>query len=82
MAFRMSSLARTKSGAYKARIGIPKDVREDYRALYGKSLGRTVSPASKPSAIEGKGGPLRVGGGDRKPLRDATRPSSEARGTT
>jgi hypothetical protein len=25
MAFRMSSLARTKSGAYRARIGIPKD---------------------------------------------------------
>ena len=36
MAFRMSSLARTKSGAYRARIGIPKDVRDDYRALYGK----------------------------------------------
>jgi hypothetical protein len=36
MAFRMSSLARTKSGAYRARIGIPKDVRDDYQALYGK----------------------------------------------
>jgi integrase len=32
----MSSLARTKSGAYRARIGIPKDVRDDYQALYGK----------------------------------------------
>jgi hypothetical protein len=36
MAFRMSSLTRTKSGAYRARIGIPKDVRDDYRALYSK----------------------------------------------
>jgi integrase len=36
MAFRMSSLARTRSGAYRARIGIPKDVRDDYQALYGK----------------------------------------------
>jgi hypothetical protein len=36
MAFRMSSLTRTKSGAYRARIGIPKDVRDDYEALYGK----------------------------------------------
>ena len=36
MAFRMSGLTRTKSGAYRARIGIPKDVRDDYEALYGK----------------------------------------------
>src|SRR5262245_44061943 len=36
MAFRMSSLTRTKSGAYRARIGIPRDVRDDYQALYGK----------------------------------------------
>jgi len=36
MAFRMSSFKRTKSGAYRARIGIPKDVRDDYQALYGK----------------------------------------------
>jgi hypothetical protein len=36
MAFRMSSLTRKKSGAYKGRIGIPKDVRDDYQALYGK----------------------------------------------
>jgi hypothetical protein len=36
MAFRMSSLTRTKSGAYRARIGIPADVRDDYQALYGK----------------------------------------------
>jgi integrase len=36
MAFRMSSLTRTKSGAYRARIGIPKDVRDGYQALYGK----------------------------------------------
>ncbi len=36
MAFRMSSLTRTKSGAYRARIGIPEDVRDEYQALYGK----------------------------------------------
>jgi integrase len=36
MAFRMSRLARTKSGAYRARIGIPKDVRDDYQALHSK----------------------------------------------
>jgi hypothetical protein len=32
----MSSLARTKSGAYRARIGVPKDVRDECQALYGK----------------------------------------------
>jgi hypothetical protein len=37
MRFRMSSLRRSKSGAYSARKGIPKDVREDYARLYGAS---------------------------------------------
>jgi hypothetical protein len=36
MAFRMSGLVRTKSGAFKARKGIPADVRDDYQALYAK----------------------------------------------
>jgi hypothetical protein len=35
MAFRMSGMTRVKSGAFKARKGIPKDVRDDYQALYG-----------------------------------------------
>jgi integrase len=36
MAFRMAGLERTKSGAYKARKGIPKDIRGEYQTLYGK----------------------------------------------
>src|SRR5215813_5888158 len=49
MAFRMSGLTRTKSGAYKARIGIPKDVRDDYQALYGKRWEEPFhAPASCP----------------------------------
>jgi hypothetical protein len=32
----MSGLVRTKSGAFKARKGIPADVRDDYHALYAK----------------------------------------------
>jgi hypothetical protein len=35
MAFRMSAMTRAKSGAFKAPKGIPKDVRDDYRALFG-----------------------------------------------
>jgi len=35
MAFRMSSLTRTKSGAWFSRKGIPKDVRDEYAALHG-----------------------------------------------
>jgi hypothetical protein len=35
MAFRMAGMTRAKSGAFKARKGIPKDVRDDYQALYG-----------------------------------------------
>jgi hypothetical protein len=35
MAFRMSSLIRTKTGAFKGRICVPKDVKNDYQALYG-----------------------------------------------
>jgi integrase len=35
MAFRMSSLTRTNTGAFKGRIYIPNDVKDDYQALYG-----------------------------------------------
>jgi integrase len=35
MAFRMAGMTRARSGAFKARKGIPKDVRDDYQALYG-----------------------------------------------
>jgi integrase len=35
MAFRMAGMTRVKSGAFKARKGIPKDVRDHYQALYG-----------------------------------------------
>jgi integrase len=36
MTLRMARLRRRKSGAWGARITIPKDVRPDYQALYGK----------------------------------------------
>jgi integrase len=36
MAFRVARMARVKSGAFKARKGIPNDVRDAYQALYGK----------------------------------------------
>jgi hypothetical protein len=32
----MAGLQRKKSGAYAARKGIPKDVRVEYQALYGR----------------------------------------------
>ena len=35
MAFPMTSMKRSKSGAYKARKGIPKDVRAEYKKLHG-----------------------------------------------
>jgi hypothetical protein len=35
MAFRMVRMVRVASGAFKARKGIPKDVREQYKAHYG-----------------------------------------------
>jgi hypothetical protein len=35
MPFIMASLNRTKSGAYSARKGIPKDVQDEYARLYG-----------------------------------------------
>jgi integrase len=35
MVFVMPQLKRSKSGAYIARKGIPRDVREDYQRLYG-----------------------------------------------
>ena len=35
MAFIMTSLKRSKSGSYTARKGIPKDVRAEYKRLYG-----------------------------------------------
>jgi integrase len=38
MALRMAKLKRRKSGAWGSRITIPKDVRTDYQALYGKHV--------------------------------------------
>ena len=35
MPFVMAALNRSKSGAYTARKGIPKDVQEEYARLYG-----------------------------------------------
>ena len=53
MAFRMASLKRSKSksGAYSARKGIPKDVREEYQRLYGQRWEARFSAdaAMKPS---------------------------------
>jgi hypothetical protein len=43
--FRLSSLRREKSGAFKARKGIPADVRAEYQALYGKPQARSRPPA-------------------------------------
>jgi hypothetical protein len=39
--FRLSSLRREKSGAFKARKGIPADVRAEYQALYGRPQARS-----------------------------------------
>jgi integrase len=39
--FRLSSLRREKSGAFKARKGIPADVRAQYQALYGRPQARS-----------------------------------------
>jgi integrase len=39
--FRLSSLRREKSGAFKARKGIPADVRAEYQALYGRAGARS-----------------------------------------
>jgi hypothetical protein len=36
MAFRMATLKSTKGGGYHSRIGIPRDIRGDYQALYGR----------------------------------------------
>lgn len=36
MAFRMAGLKRTKSGSYTSRKAIPKDVQDDYQAIYKK----------------------------------------------
>jgi hypothetical protein len=38
MAWRMARLRGRKSGAWGARITIPKDVRPDYQALYTKHV--------------------------------------------
>jgi hypothetical protein len=39
--FRLSSLRREKSGAFKARKGIPADIRAEYQSLYGKPQARS-----------------------------------------
>jgi hypothetical protein len=36
MAFRVARMARTKSGALKARKSIPADIRDEYAALHGR----------------------------------------------
>jgi hypothetical protein len=64
MAFRMASMTRVKSGDFKARKGIPKDVRDDYQALYGvrwEELFRAPACAASSS----QGAALRVGSRDR-----------------
>jgi integrase len=49
MAFTMASLTRLKSGAYTARKGIPKDVREEYKRRHGQEWeARFSAPASTP----------------------------------
>jgi hypothetical protein len=51
MPFGMAALNRSKSGAYTARKGIPKDVQEEYERLYGHrweaklTLPATLKPA-------------------------------------
>jgi integrase len=39
--FRLSSLRREKSGAFKARKGIPADIRAEYQVLYGRQGARS-----------------------------------------
>jgi integrase len=50
MAFRMAALIRSKSGSYKARKGIPKDVQAEYYRLYGQRYEAklTLSATLKP----------------------------------
>ncbi len=51
MGYRMAGLTRSKSGAWKARKGIPADVRAEYRRLFGASWEATWSaPAGLPLA--------------------------------
>lgn len=50
MVFRMAGLVRTKTGAWKGRKSIPKDVREDHHALYGRSWEELFNrPAGHPA---------------------------------
>jgi hypothetical protein len=49
MAFRMAGLQRSKSGAFRARKGIPADIREDYQAQHEKRWEEIFTqPASCP----------------------------------
>ncbi len=54
MVFRMAGLTRTKSGAYTARKSIPKDIRGEYQALYGKAWEELFSLPSGQSAQRAK----------------------------
>jgi hypothetical protein len=48
--FRVSSLQRTETGAFKARKAIPADVRDDYQVLYGQRWEAIfTAPASTPA---------------------------------
>jgi hypothetical protein len=42
MAWRMAKLKRRRSGAWGARITIPKDIRPDYQTLYTKHVEEVV----------------------------------------
>jgi integrase len=56
MTFAMAALTRSKSGAYTARKGIPKDVQAEYERLYGQRWEAKVTlPASlKPSQAKAR----------------------------
>jgi hypothetical protein len=50
--FCVSSLRRVASGAFKARKGIPADVRAEYQALYGPGWEvKLTIPASTPPVM-------------------------------
>ena len=54
MAIVMTSLKRSKSGAYTARKGIPKDVRSEYRRLYGPAWESLFVAAPRSTAAAAK----------------------------
>jgi hypothetical protein len=54
MALRMVSLNRAADGRWFARKGIPEDVREDYRRLYGHKRGAHLKLADDTPKYEAK----------------------------